>query len=292
MKVSGEILAIIASIFIGLSVPIASQASRSVGVIQATTYTSLISVAFLAAIGVLSKERILIKESLTRHLKDSLSVVISRPVIGNLLLIYGFSLTTAIKASFLLLLEPIFVTPISYILLRDRVNKRQVLLIGFLIMGAFLISTNGVLSSITQTQIGDFMVVLALLFFSYSYIPAKKLGEAINPITVTIINNLLGGLILFSIMLLLHINLFTINLSNAWLVIGYVLTFSVIGLYLYFSALRKTKPWIVSSLLTLSAVTGATVGYFWLHETIGIVQFLGAIIILTSSYFIAKVNAK
>lgn len=290
MKFSGEVIAIISAIFIGLSVPIATETSREIGVIQATTYTSLISVIFLVAISLISKQKIQFQECLKKHFKESMSIVLARPVVGNLLLIYGFSLTLAIKSSFLLLLEPIFVTVMSYIFLKDKINVKQISLIFLMILGAFLLSTSGNISVITQAQVGDILIVLALLFFSYSYIPAKRIENTITPVTITIVNNLVGGLILFSIMLFLPITLFPINYGNAWLILGYVLTYPVIGLYLYFYALKKTKPWIVSSLLTLSAVSGAIVGYFWLGESINSIQLIGAIIIFASSYFITRVK--
>jgi drug/metabolite transporter (DMT)-like permease len=288
MRISGELLAVLAAVFIGISVPIASQASREIGVIQATTYTTLISVAFLLAIGLITRQKIQIKEALTKHFKDSISIVIARPVIGNLLLIYGFSLTTAIRASFLLLLEPIFVTFLSYIMLKDKVSVRQIYLIALMIFGAFLLSTSGNIGIISQAQLGDLLVIFALMFFSYSYIPTKKIGKIVTPMTITIMNNLVGGLILFFLMLFLPVNMFPLNISNIWLVLGYVISFSVIGLYLYFAALGKTKPWIVSSLLTISAISGSIVGYLWLNESINTIQMIGAFAILISSYLIAR----
>ena len=288
MKLTGELLAILSSIFIGISVPIAVVASREIGVFQVTAYTSLLSVIFLVALSIIAREKIQFKKALTKYFKYSISIVIARPIIGSLLLIYGFSLTTAIHSSFMMRLEPIFVTTMSYIFLKDKVSLKQISLIILMIIGAFLLSTSGSIELITQTQIGDLFVILSLLFFSYAYIPAKKIGKEINPMTITIVNNLIGGFALFLIMLFLPINPLSVNFDNAWLLFGFVFSFSVIGLYLYFAALRKTKPWIVSSLLSLSAVVGAAIGYFWLNETINSIQILGAFIILISSYLIAK----
>jgi drug/metabolite transporter (DMT)-like permease len=288
MKLSGEFLATLSAIFIGLSVPVAVLASREIGVFQVTTYSSLISVIFLIAISIVAKEKIQFKKSLTKHLKDSMSIVIARPVIGSLLLVYGFSLTTAIRSSFLMRLEPVFVTIISYVFLKDKINFKQISLILLMVFGAFLLSTSGNIESISQMQIGDLFVILSLLFFSYAYVPAKRIGKEIGPMTITIVNNLIGGFILFLIMLFLPINPFPINSTNAWLILSYVLSFSVVGLYLYFAALRKAKPCIVSSLLSLSAVVGATIGYMWLGESIDAIQIIGAFIILASSYLISK----
>jgi probable blue pigment (indigoidine) exporter len=185
-------------------------------------------------------------------------------------------------------LEPIFVIILSYIFLREKPNMKQIVIILIMIFGAFLFSTGGNINIISQTQVGDLIILFSLLFFAYSYIPTKKIGNEINSVTVTTVNNLISGLILFVIMLFLPINLITITIGNIWLLLAYVIFFYVFVLYFLFASMKKTKAWVVSSLLSLSAVVGAFIAYLWLGETMNIIQIIGATIILISSYFIVK----
>jgi drug/metabolite transporter (DMT)-like permease len=288
MKLSGEILAILSALFIGFAIPIGVQASKEIGAFQVTVYSSLISAIFLLILSFITSEKIQIKKSLTRYFKEISSITISRSIIGNLLLFYGFSLTTAIHSAFMLRLEPIFVVPLSYIFLKDKMSLKQIILIVIMIFGAFLLSTSGNIETATQIQIGDLLIVLSLLFYAYSYIPVKRIGKEISSMSITFINNLVGGIVLFFIMLFLPFNFLTVNSSNVWLLLSYVILFSVIGLYLYFASLRKTNPWIVSSLLSLSSVIGALISYLWLNETLSTIQIIGSGLILITSYFIIK----
>jgi len=279
MKLSGEILAILSALFIGIAIPLSVLSSKEFGVIQVAVYSSLVSVVFLLILTPFINFKTQIKKSLTKYFKESISITVSRAIIGSLLFFYGVSLTTSIRTAFMLRLEPIFVTILSYIFLKYKVSLRQIALIALMIFGAFLLSTSGSIEAFTQTQIGDLFIILSLLFFSYCYIPIKRIGKEISPITITIINNLVGGLILFIIMLFLPLNLLTVNSSNIWLLLAYVISFFVFGLYFYFAAVRKTKPWIVSSLLSFSSVVGSAIAYFWLGETLNIIQILGVIVI-------------
>jgi len=288
MKLSGEILAILSALFIGIAIPLSVLSSKEFGVIQVAVYSSLVSVVFLLILTPFINFKTQIKKSLTKYFKESISITVSRAIIGSLLFFYGVSLTTSIRTAFMLRLEPIFVTILSYIFLKYKVSLRQIALIALMIFGAFLLSTSGSIEAFTQTQIGDLFIILSLLFFSYCYIPIKRIGKEISPITITIINNLVGGLILFIIMLFLPLNLLTVNSSNIWLLLAYVISFFVFGLYFYFAAVRKTKPWIVSSLLSFSSVVGSAIAYFWLGETLNIIQILGVIVILISTWLIIK----
>jgi drug/metabolite transporter (DMT)-like permease len=288
MKLSGEILATLAAIFLGLAIPLGAQGSKQFGTFQIAVYSSLISIVFLVPFSFIIKEKIQIKKYLTSYFKEAIQVVASRSIFGTLLYFYGVSLTTAIHSAFMFRLEPIFVIILSYIFLREKPNMKQIVIILIMIFGAFLFSTGGNINIISQTQVGDLIILFSLLFFAYSYIPTKKIGNEINSVTVTTVNNLISGLILFVIMLFLPINLITITIGNIWLLLAYVIFFYVFVLYFLFASMKKTKAWVVSSLLSLSAVVGAFIAYLWLGETMNIIQIIGATIILISSYFIVK----
>lgn len=288
MGISGELLAIISAIFIGLANPIAVQASKEIGVFQLAVYSSILSAIFFLVFSLIIKQKTQIKKSMKKYPKEMMSITLYRSVIGSLLMFYGFSLTSAIHSVFMLRLEPIFVTVFGYMFLKDKVNLKQIFLILAMIFGAFLLSTSGNIQSFSQAQVGDLFIILSLLFYAYSYIPIKRIGKEINASTLLIVNNFIGGIILLTVSPFLSINLLTINTTNIWLLGGYIILFSIVGLYFYFASLEKTKPWIVSSLLALSSIVGAGLAYIWLGETMNIIQIFGALIILTSSFFIIK----
>lgn len=77
------------------------------------------------------------------HPRDFISIMLLRGVIGVIALTYGFSLTNATRAVFLLRLEPVFVLVASAIFLGEKITSKKIFLSSALIFGAFLITTNG-----------------------------------------------------------------------------------------------------------------------------------------------------
>lgn len=288
MKISGELLAVLSAVSIGFAIPLGAQSSKVIGAFQMTAYSSLLSVVFLLPLSVVAKERLEIKNYLKLYPKEAASIIIASIIFGNLLYFYGASLTEAIHSGFMLRLEPIFVVAWGAVFLKDRPTKKQLALILLMILGAFLLSTGGMFNLSDRIIIGDLTIVTSLLFFSYVYIPIKRIGNKINPTTILIANNLIGGSVLFAIGLLLPISMTTVNASNAWMLLGYVLFFSVIALYLYYAAMRRTRPWVVSSLLSSASVVGGVASYLWLRDVLNLIQIIGAVAILASSYFIAR----
>ena len=288
MKLSGEVLAILSAISIGIAVPLGAQASKEIGALQMAAYSGIVSLALLWLLTLFTKDKIEAKKYLKKYPKEAFLSIATRAVIGSILYFYGVTLTTAMNSGFMMRLEPIFVIALGYLFLKERISKKQMFIVMVMLFGAFLYSTGGDLTSIGSNQIGDLLIVLSVLFFACSYIPLKKIGIEINSITITAVNNFIGSIIFLVIAILLSFDMFTVNLSNAWMMVGYVITLSVIGLCLYFASLRKTKAWIVSSLLSISSVVGAILSYLWLGETLGPAQWVGGAIILLASYFIAK----
>lgn len=174
LKTQGIIQAILASFFIGLSYVLSSQANKAMNPITFTTLSSLLSSLILFSCMKLLKKNLRIRKLLNENLKEVLQIVFFRAFLGSLILSFGMRFTNATRASFLSRLEPVFVLSLSYILLKEKIQLKQILLIFFLVFGGFLISFSGDIGVFTNYNLGDLLVVISLLLFSYSYFPAKK----------------------------------------------------------------------------------------------------------------------
>ena len=215
---------------------------------------------------------------------DTIKVIILRSVIGQILIVYGFSLTLAIRAVFMTRLEPLFVFMFSVLLIGERIRRRKVALLFVLIFGAFLISTGGDLSAFSSLMLGDLLIAFSLIFLAYSYIPSSRIMKKINTQTLTAFSNFIAMLITIPIaLLLLPISAFQVSLNSWVLIILYALFFYFLGLMLWFKAFEKAKPWVIASMLALAPIWGSLVSFFWLGQTLSLIQLLGgAIIILTT----------
>ena len=289
MKVSGTHFAILAAIFVGASIVVGAEATKQVNPILVAALTMLISVVFLIPLSYIVKEKLVLGDIIRKYLKNSSASILLRSLFGNILLYTGLSLTSAVNAVFLLGFEPAFVVITGFVLLKEKISARQISLILALIVGAFLLSTNGDPGSFGTTQFGDLIVVLAVFFMALSYIPAQEVVKKTNSTSFTIFTSMVGGLILLPISLVFF-NTSPLNVSPyaIYLIIGNAVLFSVFALFCFYNALKTTKRWIVSALLQLAPIPGALVAYFWLGNVLSHIQLAGAGIILVSSYLIAK----
>ena len=214
----------------------------------------------------------------------------SRGVIGTILLITGFSLVPPIRAVFLVRLEPVLVFIISIIILREQPKFRKIALLIVLLFGALIFTTNGTFNIFTEITTGDLLIIGALVFLAYSYIPSSSLSKKINSNTITIVTNLVAAVIFLPILILFTPSFASIEINSFYLILAYTITFYVLGLFLWFRALKQTKPWIVSSVLSLEPISGALLAFFWLGQTLLSIQFIGAAIMVVTTYFISREN--
>lgn len=280
-------LGIIAALFIGIATIVGAELAKQLHPIILIIFAYLLSVIFLFPLSFLLKEKLQFKE-LIKNKKEFLMIVLGMSIIGTLILTFGFSLTPAVHAIFLLRTEPIFVLVFSYFLLKEKITKKKFVLVTMLIIGSFLLITSGELKQFTSIHLGDLLVTLSMGIFAYTYIASKKIMEKINSTTLTLSANLVAGILLFPIILFLTKDLANFTLTNFYYLLTYTLLFFVFGLYFFFKSLKYIKPWIVSCLLTLGLTVGVVFALIWLKDTLTITQWIGGTILLISSYFISK----
>ena len=288
----GTYLAVASAVSVGLATVVGTQISKQVHPILFASVYMVLSVPFLVLLSLLLKEKINLNR-LRKGLPEIMGVVITRNLCGTVLLLTGFSLTTAVRAVFLLGLDPVFVTILGWKFLDEKIDKKKFLLILSLLFGVFLLSTNLDLCSLGEKlQVGDLLVMLGVFCMSLSYLPSIKAVRKINSVELTLTTNLIGGVLLLIVSLLLFQDITNIGVYTWWMIFVYVILFSVLSLYTFYSALKYTKPWIVSSLLQLAPIPGAIFAYLWLRNVLTPIQAIGGTIIMISSYLIAREHHK
>lgn len=282
----GLLAAILAPIFIAASVIFVNQIGPQNPFIIAG-YSQFISVLILFTVLKLSRQNLSIKKILTSFRGPLAKVVISRALIGNVLLTAGFLLTTSVKAIVLLRIEPLFVFLWSLLLLSEKPTIKKFGLLTLLVFGSVLVlSPGGAFSGIT---LGDLAVMGGLLFLSYSYIPASIVSKEANPFGLVILTNLFGGvIILLASLFLFPMEEFVLPQRASLMMLGSIVSFYVIGLPLWSYAFKTVKPWVVAALASLETVAGLLIAVAIVGDIITLVQVVGASVVLLSTYLIAK----
>ena len=285
----GILTASISTVFLAFSIVIGATAAKVIHPLILITLSSLLSIVFLFLLSKIFKEKVELGKLLD-YKKDLFSLVVSRSFIGTLLLIVGFSMVAAVRVVFLVRLEPILVFIISVVLLKEKAKFRKVGLLLLLLFGALIFTTDGSFDVLTKITAGDLIIILALLFLAYSYIPSSKLSKKVNPTTLTVGANILPIFVFLPLALIFVPNQILLDTNSIYLILVYTITFYVLGLFLWFKSLKSVKPWVVASILSLEPIAGALLAFFWLGQILSLIQILGGAIMIAVTYFIAREN--
>jgi drug/metabolite transporter (DMT)-like permease len=282
---SGAALALYSSIFIGIALVILEVGTKTIGPLTTLAYVQTIGGIFLIALALLTNQKIEVRKLFSKYKKETIEIILTRNILGQVFIFYGFSLTVAIKAGFLTRFEPIFVAILGFIFLGEKIRKRGITAILVLIAGAVLLSVQGNFSQIGGANLGDILVVLAMVFTAYSFIPARKIKD-VNSITITAVSSLIGGAIIFLMLPITNSNIIVTSLESWALIIGMAFMFNTVALYLYYIALKTTKAWVVASVISVQAVVSAALAYLFLNQTLSTLQIIGALIVMGASIFV------
>ena len=283
----GMYVAFLSTVFIGLSIVVGSQAAKTVNPLVLAAYANLLSVVFLLAALFVFRVKIDARKMIRKYPKDFAATVVSRPLLGSLLLSIGWSITPAIRAVFLDRLEPLFVILVGYILLRKKVTRKAVFFSFVLLFGAYLFLTNAA-DIFTSIGLGDIIIIYALIPFSYSYITSARILKEFSPLSLAVVMNFFAGIILLAAAALIMPNNLIIGTGSVNLIILQVLLFEVIGLTMWLYALKNIDGWIVSSILSLNPISGSILAFFWLGDTMAPLQIIGGSLIILMAILIAR----
>ncbi len=105
--------------------------------------------------------------------------------INQMLFLKGLSLTYSIHAVLLMLTTPILITIIAALLLKERVNPAKVIGLGLGITGAgILISSGKSTGSGDNVLLGDMLILINAISYTFYFILVKPLMLKYNPVQV------------------------------------------------------------------------------------------------------------
>ncbi len=287
----GLLFAILSPICSSIATIFLSGATKLLSPFVAASIGGILGGVILLVILLVSREKQILKR-VSSNIKDLTAMTILRPVVGTLIFTIGLSLTDAIKAIFFTKVEPYFVLLSHWIIQKEKIKPRHVLLLAIHIVGAFLLSTGGEIGIFGKTQIGDILIILAMAIFSLSYIYGARLSRNMGARTTNAITMLAGGIILLPLVLVFS-SAATISSPTGWgYFVAYVVIFNVIGLTMWYASLKNVKGWMVSALRAVGPLVGVPVALLLFNATLSAIQIIGAITVLVTSILIAREHKK
>jgi drug/metabolite transporter (DMT)-like permease len=202
----------------------------------------------------------------------------------NISLYAALQYTSSTNAALVNSLNPAFIVLFSALLLKETISKLQIG--GFIIslLGVMVILTRGEITKLLSTEynIGDLLMIAAILAWTFYSILAKKL-TGLPPITTTAASSLLGTLILLPFAVSTWGEIGDIGLLSITGIL-YMALFPSVGSYLLWNiSVRDLGASRAGITLNLIPVFTALIG-FALGETITSAQLWGGLLVCTGVY--------
>jgi drug/metabolite transporter (DMT)-like permease len=188
----------------------------------------------------------------------------------------GLRFTTASNAGFLTSLYVVFVPFFIFLIWRERLHWLAISAVIVSALGAYLLSTGGVL----RFQIGDSLELTGALFWALHVIIVGKFASQFDPLAFSFGQFMAAGLINTIIGLVIEHPDAGMLMAIAPHVL-YVGIFSVgVGYTLQVRAQRHTPPTDAALILSLEAIFAVFFGWIVLRESLQPIQVAGCALIL------------
>jgi len=195
---------------------------------------------------------------------------------------YGLTLSTSINYGFLIKTTLVFTTLLAFLFLKEPINIKKIALIFTLLLGAYLITTGGALI-IPRT--GDVFIVLAAFCLSLAVIIQKPIVMELDPDVVTTIRAIFSSIFLLMIIPLISSNPFMVNDIKDMI---FVSSFSALTVIFLSKTISVATASYMTMMTMMTPILVSVIGYFWLGESMNIIQILGGTLIIISGILIQK----
>ncbi|MGG4144153.1 DMT family transporter [Paenibacillus algorifonticola] len=196
----------------------------------------------------------------------------------NIFLFKGLEATSPINTSLITATNPMLTICLSVILLKEKINFRQLGGIVISFLGVLLVLTNGLLTELGLISKGDLYVLLATTLWSLYGILGKKYVGNGSPLATTAITMAVGALFFLPYSSITTGEATSAKVMEAWLAVIFMALFCSVLAYLWWNqgisriGANKTSLFfniVPISTMAISALSG---------EKIGTAQLIGALV--------------
>ncbi len=166
-----------------------------------------------------------------------------------LLIVAGFTRTSALEGGFILQLNGVAALIFAVLLLGERIHLKQGIGTLLLLFGSTLVIFKGAQGVNWQSGgLGDLLILLGAIGLGFGFIPAKRLSERINTLSLTTVRLLLGAcsllpVLIFQLFTGSHTLLWQPTPTILWALAIYIVTNFCLGYLSQQEGLRLLKAW-------------------------------------------------
>jgi drug/metabolite transporter (DMT)-like permease len=212
--------------------------------------------------------------------------------INQLLFIKGLSLTFSIHASLLMLVTPILITLLSAWFLKEKVTSFKIMGLALGVTGACILIGFGKEknSSAENVLLGDILVLLNAISYTFYFILVKPLIKNYNPIMVLRMVFTIGTFIMlpFCWQEFTATNWKNFD-TNQYLILALIVIPGTFFAYLFnIYGIKILGPSTAGAYIYLQPFFAAIIAFTFLHEHIALYKIMAAVLIFTGVYLANK----
>lgn len=296
MRLRGIGYACIASLFFGLGAVLAQLLGKQIDA-TVVAFLNLSIGGLLVALIVVSTRAPLftaLRGFKRRDWLDLFLLACPGTSLALLAIVAGFARTSALVGGFLLQFNGIAGMCFAFLLLGERIHRRQGLGTVLLLIGGVLVVLKGTQTMTLGSGAGDLFVLLGSTGIGFSFIPAKRLSTRIDAMPLVAIRLLLGAATLLPI---LAIQLATggarsiqwqPSLTTLVIVLpAYIVTNFCLGYIIQQMGLRYIHAWEMSAISQTVPLFATIFALLILHDSMTFIQVLGGLLAVAGGVIVS-----
>lgn len=217
--------------------------------------------------------------------------------LNQLLFFIGYDLAGEINGSLTQKTTVFFGLIFGFLILKEKVNRKQIIFSITLFLGLVLAITQGSFFSFNSNNIAGVLILLlitCLWMFGHTITKPIFNREEVTPTQMVFLRNFLSGVILFFTYFLFYpisnLNLLLVPINQVFFV-SMGLVYGT-GLFCWYKTLSYLDVSKATILFSLTPIVTAIFAYFLLGKIITIFHLVGTIIVITSIIFIVMNKEK
>ncbi len=201
----------------------------------------------------------------------------------------GVSITTAVNASVIMTLIPVFVLLASIVFLRERIALHKWIGIFLGGLGAFLLMGGTRFSLSAEGALGDVIILGNAAFFGVYLVRIKPLMARYHPLTVTTWIFFFGWFMVLPFGWHEFAALEMEFPAQVWVALAFIIVGATFFVYLLnVSALRKATPGLVSFYVYFQPMVATGISLFLGTDTLTFTRIFAALLIFFGVYWVTR----
>ncbi|HSW98119.1 MAG TPA: DMT family transporter [Candidatus Saccharimonadales bacterium] len=225
-------------------------------------------------------------KAFTHLTKKHILLIIFIGIAGSLGIDYVESLalanTPAANFAFLYRTIVVFTIILAWIFFKEKITKAKIILTVFILFGSYLLITNGKGISLTTGDLYTLLMALTAAFISNILIKhtVAKMHPDLSGSSIAIV----ATITLFFTALFAHVLVIPQNIPFIIL----IALFSIASTLFRNRAYKNATASFVTMIVSITPLFVAILSYFFLHESLGLVETIGGLIIVGAIVVVEK----